>query len=116
MSFPPVLADFCDILEMSVVGYSRVSTDGQDLRLQRDALILAGCGRIFEEKVPTRKADRPGLTDALDHLRPNAGDSLVVWKLDRLGRSVKDVLVIADDLHEQARLGVFGLPRPVGSG
>ena len=56
-------------------------------------------GRIFEEKVSTRAAQRPGLVGTLDHLRPHAGDTQVVWKLDRLGRSVKDVLVIADDLH-----------------
>ena len=69
--------------------------------LQRDDLRAAGCGRVYEEKVSTRKAtaDRPGLSAALDYLR--AGDTLVVWKLDRLGRSVKDVLTIADDLHER---------------
>jgi len=77
------------------------STDGQDAQLQRDALEAAGVGRIYEEKISTRKAvsDRPGLTAALDYLRH--GDTLVVWKLDRLGRSVKDVLTIADDLHER---------------
>ena len=65
------------------------------------ALNEAGCRRIFEEKISTRKAatDRPGLRGALDYLRP--GDTLCIWKLDRLGRSVKDVLTIADDLHEQ---------------
>lgn len=89
------------VTDHHLVGLCRVSTDGQDMQLQRDALTLAGCGRIFQEKVSTRKADRPGLSDALDHLRPHAGDSLVVWKLDRLGRGVKDVLVIADDLHER---------------
>ncbi|MFD9339977.1 recombinase family protein, partial [Streptomyces sp. NPDC060028] len=83
----------------NLVGLARVSTDGQDAQLQRDALTEAGCGRIFEEKVSTRKADRPGLAAALDYLRP--GDTLCVWKLDRLGRSVKDVLTIADDLHER---------------
>ena len=60
-----------------------------------------GCVRIFEEKISTRKAatGRPGLVAALDYLRP--GGTLCVWKLDRLGRSVKDVLIIADDLHER---------------
>jgi len=77
----------------------RVSTDAQDARLQRDALNEAGCGRIFEEKISTRKTERPGLAAALGYLRP--GDALCVWKLDRLGRSVKDVLIIADDLHQQ---------------
>ena len=87
--------------DRDLIGLARVSTDGQDAQLQRDDLRAAGCGRIYEEKASTRKAtaDRPGLTAALDYLR--AGDTLVVWKLDRLGRSVKDVLTIADDLHER---------------
>jgi DNA invertase Pin-like site-specific DNA recombinase len=87
--------------DRSLIGLARVSTDGQDAQLQRDALTEAGCVRIFEEKISTRKAatDRPGLVAALDYLRP--GDTLCVWKLDRLGRSVKDVLIIADDLHER---------------
>ena len=71
----------------------------QDVQLQQDALTEARCRRVYTEKISTRKAtiQRPGLTAALDYLR--AGDTLVVWKLDRLGRSVKDVLIIADDLH-----------------
>jgi DNA invertase Pin-like site-specific DNA recombinase len=85
--------------ERNLVGLARVSTDAQDAQLQQDALTAAGCARIYIEKISTRKAtgDRPGLTAALDYLR--GGDTLVVWKLDRLGRSVKDVLIIADDLH-----------------
>ena len=87
--------------DQRLVGLARVSTDAQDAQLQRDALEAAGCAREFEEKVSTRKvaADRPGLAAVLDYLRP--GDTLVVWKLDRLGRSVKEVLMIADDLHER---------------
>ena len=85
--------------ERNLIGLARVSTDAQDTQLQQDAQTGAGCARIYVEKVSTRKAatDRPGLTAALDYLR--AGDTLVVWKLDRLGRSVKEVLTIADDLH-----------------
>ncbi|MGH3231234.1 MAG: recombinase family protein [Streptosporangiaceae bacterium] len=85
--------------ERSLIGLARVSTDGQDAQLQRDALAAAGCGRIYQEKISTRKAvsDRAGLTAVLGELRP--GDTLTVWKLDRLGRSVKDVLTIAEDLH-----------------
>ncbi|MGH3220093.1 MAG: recombinase family protein [Streptosporangiaceae bacterium] len=85
--------------ERSLIGLARVSTDGQDAQLQRDALAAAGCGRIYQEKISTRKAvsDRAGLAAALAGLRP--GDTLTVWKLDRLGRSVKDVLTIAEDLH-----------------
>ena len=87
--------------ERNLIGLARVSTDAQDAQLQQDALAEAGCARIYVEKVSTRKAaaERPGLTAGLDYLRP--GDTLVVWKLDRLGRSVKDVLTIADDLHER---------------
>jgi DNA invertase Pin-like site-specific DNA recombinase len=87
--------------DQRLVGLARVSTDSQDAQLQRDALEAAGCAREFEEKVSTRKvaADRPGLAAVLDYLR--SGDTLVVWKLDRLGRSVKEVLTIADDLHER---------------
>lgn len=85
--------------DRNLVGLARISTDAQDAQLQQDALTAAGCARIYVEKASTRKAtaDRPGLVAALDYLR--AGDTLVVWKLDRLGRSVKDVLTIADDLH-----------------
>jgi DNA invertase Pin-like site-specific DNA recombinase len=85
-------------------------------------LTAAGCGRIFEEKVSTRSAARPGLAAALDYLRPDHGDVLAVWKLDRLGRSVKDVLTIADDLHERG-IGVrihtgklSGTYNPTGEG
>ena len=85
--------------ERNLIGLARVSTDGQDAQLQQDALTEARCARIYTEKISTRKAtaERQGLTAALDYLR--AGDTLVVWKLDRLGRSVKEVLTIADDLH-----------------
>lgn len=87
------------VLDPHLIGLARVSTDSQDTQLQRDALVQAGCARIFEETISTRSSDRPGLAAALDHLRPHVGDALVVWKLDRLGRSVKDVLIIADDLY-----------------
>jgi DNA invertase Pin-like site-specific DNA recombinase len=85
--------------DRGLVGLARVSTDAQDAQLQQDALTAAGCARIYVEKVSTRRAtaERAGLVAALDYLR--SGDTLVVWKLDRLGRSVKDVLTICDDLH-----------------
>src|ERR1017187_6068275 len=76
----------------NLVGLARVSTDGQDAQLQRDALTGAGCGRIFEEKISTRKTDRPGLAAALDYARP--GDTLCVWKLDRLRRAAQDNPII----------------------
>ncbi len=85
--------------DQRLVGLARVSTDAQDAQLQRDALEAAGAARAFEEKVSTRKiaADRPGLAAVLDYLR--SGDTLVVWKLDRLGRSTKEILMVCDDLH-----------------
>lgn len=81
----------------SMVGYARVSSTPQDTRLQHDALASVDCVRVFEDKVSSRRPDRAGLAAALDYLR--GGDTLCVWKLDRLGRSVKEVLTIADDLH-----------------
>ena len=68
-------------------GYARVSTQDQNLGLQIEALTKAGCEKIFDDKISGSRGDRPGLTKALDMLRD--GDTLVVWKLDRLGRSVR---------------------------
>ena len=80
-----------------LIGYARVSTDEQSLDLQLDALKAAGCKRIFTDKVSTTKADHPGLADALSHLRH--ADVLVIWKLDRLGRTVKRLVDFVADLH-----------------
>jgi DNA invertase Pin-like site-specific DNA recombinase len=87
--------------QRDLIGLARVSTDAQDAQLQHDALAEAGCGRVYSEKASTRKAasERQGLAAALDYLR--SGDTLIVWKLDRLGRSVKEVLTICDDLHDR---------------
>lgn len=87
-------------MTQNLVGLARVSTNAQDAQLQRDALQAAGCIRVFEEKITTRSSHRPGLAAALDYLRDGM-DTLVVWKLDRLGRSTKDVLTIADDLSDR---------------
>ena len=85
--------------DKSLIGVARVSTDEQDYQLQHDALVASGCGRIYAERVSTRKAvaDRPGLTAAMDWARD--GDTVVAWKLDRVGRSVKELLTTGDDLH-----------------
>src|SRR5215212_7250946 len=70
-----------------LIGYARVSTHDQTLALQQDALEKAGCEQIFTDRVSGSKAERKGLTEALSHLR--AGDTLVVWRLDRLKRFAK---------------------------
>jgi len=79
------------------IGYARVSTYEQNLDLQIDDLKKNGCEKIYEEKVSGSKADRPILQDMLKNLR--SGDILVVWKLDRLGRSLKDLLGIVSGLQ-----------------
>ena len=80
------------------IGYARVSTDDQDTAVQVAALKTAGCERIYREKASGGRWDRPELHRLLDQLRK--GDVLVVWKLDRLSRSLRDVLTIMDRLGE----------------
>ena len=82
-----------------LIGYARVSTQDQDLDLQTEALTKAGCKRIFNDKISGSRAERPGLTKALEMLRE--GDTLIVWKLDRLGRSVKNLVDLVGELHKQ---------------
>jgi DNA invertase Pin-like site-specific DNA recombinase len=82
-----------------LIGYARVSTHDQTLDLQTDALKQAGCVQLFTDTVSGAQQERPGLTDALSHLRP--GDTLVVWKLDRLGRSLKHLIETVTQLQEQ---------------
>jgi DNA invertase Pin-like site-specific DNA recombinase len=81
-----------------LIGYARVSTEDQNLNLQRDALQNAGCEQIYTDHISGTKATRPGLTDALSHLR--TGDTLVVWRLDRLGRSLRHLIDTVTDLQE----------------
>lgn len=73
-----------------LIGYARVSTDDQNLNLQQDALNQAGCEQIFEDQLSGAKAERPGLREAMSYAR--SGDTLVVWRLDRLSRSLKDLI------------------------
>jgi len=83
-----------------LIGYARVSTAEQNTNLQRDALKAAGCVKLFvDEDASGARRDRPALTKALGYLRP--GDTLVVWKLDRLARSLQDLLDIAEELRER---------------
>jgi hypothetical protein len=82
-----------------LIGYARVSSQDQNLELQTEALTKAGCKNVFEDKVTGSRAERPGLVKAQEAFRD--GDTLVVWKLDRLGRSVKNLVDLVGDLHKQ---------------
>ena len=82
-----------------LIGYARVSTQDQNLDLQIEALNQAGCKKLFEDKISGSRAERPGLAKLLEMLRE--GDTLVVWKLDRLGRSVKNLVDLVGSLHKQ---------------
>src|SRR6187455_3040221 len=82
-----------------LLGYARVSTHDQTLALQQDALTQAGCERLFTDTASGAKADRPGLEEALSHIR--SGDTLVVWKLDRLGRSLPHLIEMIARLQER---------------
>jgi len=81
------------------IGYARVSTDDQHLDLQRDALAKARCGVIYEEAISGKNTARPELEQCLKALR--TGDTLVVWRLDRLGRSLRDLVQIVADLEQR---------------
>ena len=82
-----------------LIGYARVSTNEQNLDLQRDALKKAGCEQIYDDHVSGTKARRPGLEQTFSHLRP--GDTLVVWRLDRLGRSLRHLIDTVTDLQNK---------------
>ncbi len=92
------------------IGYARVSTQEQDNTAQTAALRAAGCGRVFEDKASGGRWDRPELLRLLDQLRP--GDVLVVWKLDRLSRSLKDLLSLLERV-EQAEAGFLSLTEAI---
>ena len=92
------------------IGYARVSTGDQNLDLQIDALKQAGCERVFEERVSGAKSDRPELERLLDQARP--GDVVVIWKLDRLGRSLKHLVELVSRLNER-RIGLQSVNDPI---
>ena len=82
------------------IGYARVSTPEQSLYMQRHALKQAGCERIFSDTASGMKTARPGLEKVMEHLRPGE-DTLVVWKLDRLGRSLQNLITTVKSLQEK---------------
>ena len=87
------------ILPIMFIGYARVSTQLQDNATQIDALKKSGCETIFEEKMSGGRWERPKLQDLLKHIR--RGDTVVVWKLDRLSRSLKDLLFIMEQIENK---------------
>ena len=95
------------------IGYARVSTHEQCLDLQWDALRSAGCKRIYSDKVSGLKSDRPQLNQLREMLR--MGDTLVVWRLDRLGRSLKDLIAWAE-WCEQERITLWSLQEQINTG
>jgi DNA invertase Pin-like site-specific DNA recombinase len=82
-----------------IIGYARVSTDDQNLDLQHDALKNAGCEKIYDDVMTGSKMERPGLEDILKTARP--GDCVVVWRLDRLGRSLKNLIELVNTFEQQ---------------
>ena len=93
-----------------LVGYARVSTQEQDLALQLDALKGAGCEKVFEEKASGAQRERPTLKAALEYMRE--GDTLVVWKLDRLARSLKQLIETVEAFGERG-LGLRSLTEAI---
>jgi len=93
-----------------LIGYARVSTHEQTLDLQLDALNAAGCQRIFRDMASGVKTDRPGLDRAIDYVR--AGDTLVVWRLDRLGRSLGHLIEVVAGLEARG-IGFRSLQDPI---
>ena len=85
-----------ETIKSMLVGYARVSTQDQTLNLQKDALEKIGCTKIFTDVISGAKAERKGLNEALDYVRE--GDMLVVWRLDRLGRSLKHLIETVSQL------------------
>ena len=101
---------FITIGDAMLIGYARVSTDDQNLDLQRDALRAAGCEKIYEDRMSGAKAARPGLAQAMEMARAN--DVLVVWRLDRLGRSLHDLIILARTLDD-AGIGLMSLQEKI---
>ena len=94
-----------------LIGYARVSTEEQSLALQEDALKKAGCKKVYRDKMSGAGSERPGLQEALDYLR-DGEDILVVWRLDRLGRSLKNLIEMMN-LLEERKIGFKSLQETI---
>ena len=92
------------------LGYARASTQDQNLALQLDALKAAGCSKIYQEKASGSKTERPELNRLLEIIRE--GDTLMIWKLDRLGRSLNHLIEIVTRLEDQ-HIGLVSLNDPI---
>lgn len=92
------------------IGYARISTVEQNLDLQKDALLAAGCEKIFEDIASGAKDDRSGLRSCIEFVRPE--DSIVVWRLDRLGRSLKLLIETVDELSSR-KIGFISLQESI---
>lgn len=100
-----------------LIGYGRVSSEDQNLELQTDALEKAGCVKIFSDKVSGMGKKRPGLENALSHLR--TGDTFVIWKLDRLGRNLRELISMvgkfdSEGIHFQSITDGINTTTPAG--
>jgi DNA invertase Pin-like site-specific DNA recombinase len=93
-----------------LIGYARVSTDDQNLDVQQDALKGAGCERVFEDRASGAKTERAGLGALMNILR--SGDTIVIWRLDRLGRSLKDLIQLVERL-ESVGVGLRSLQESI---
>lgn len=93
------VAGCCNRGTIMLVGYARVSTVDQNLDLQLSALREVGCEKLYQDQISGTKTNRPGLSMAIEVLRKN--DTLVVWKLDRLGRTVKGLIDLVNQLHQK---------------
>lgn len=83
------------------IGYARVSTGDQNLDMQMDALNKIECNKIFTDKMSGARSDRPGLDEAMNFMRE--GDTLIVWKLDRLGRSLQHLIRVINELNDNGK-------------
>ncbi len=101
---------YCELNDNMIIGYARISTTSQNLDLQLDALKKAGCEKIYHDQISGSVINRPALDSLLQEIRKD--DVLVIWKLDRLGRSFRDLISLVNDLLERG-VGLKSLNDPI---